>query len=85
MTGIVIIGAGGHGREVAERLSVEYQIDALRLHLMPLFDRANRGLIRNLQALRDLRQPPASAVSITQAGQVNVGGQQLNVARRGEL
>jgi hypothetical protein len=70
-----------YGREVAEKLSVEYAVDALRLHLMPLFDRANRGLIRNLQALRDLRQPPTPPVAIGQAGQVNVGGQQLNVAQ----
>jgi hypothetical protein len=75
-----------HGAEVAERLSVEQTVERLRLQLMPLFDRANRGLIRNLQALRDLRQPTApphgaSPVSIGQAGQVDVGGQQVNVAR----
>jgi hypothetical protein len=67
-----------HGSAVAERLSVEHAIDALRLHLMPLFDRANRGLIRNLRALHDLRQPVPTPVSIGQAGQVNVGGQQVN-------
>jgi len=32
-----------HGREVAERLSVEHTIERLRLQLAPLLDRANRG------------------------------------------
>jgi hypothetical protein len=52
--------------------------------LMPLFDRANRMLLRNLKALRDLRQEPAPNVSIGSAGQVNVAAQQVNESVAGE-
>jgi hypothetical protein len=72
-----------HGREAAEALSVEHTVERLVLVLMPLFERANRGMIRNLTALRDLRQPAPSPVTIGQAGQVNVGQQQVNVGRDG--
>jgi hypothetical protein len=42
-------------------------------------DRFNRILLRNLRALRDLRRYSPN-VTIQQAGQVNVGGQQVNFA-----
>ena len=40
-----------------------------------MVDRFNRQYLRTLRALRDLRRC-VSAVTIQQAGQVNVGGQQ---------
>ena len=45
-------------------------------------DRWGRIALRNLRALRDLRRYGAS-VTIQNAGQVNLGGQQVNVAARG--
>ena len=53
-------------------------VDRLRLQLLPLFDRANRGVVRNLQALKEMRPPPAPTpmpVAIRRADQVNVAGQ----------
>jgi hypothetical protein len=54
---------------------------------LPLLDRLNRLMLRNLRALRDPRQRPAANVTIGAAGQVNVGAQQVNVAKAsdGEL
>jgi len=48
--------------------------------LMPLFERANRQLIRTLKAIKDLRHGPPPKIAIGQAGQVNVGEQQVNMA-----
>ena len=48
--------------------------------LMPLLDRANRMMLRNLKALEDRRRPPAPNLNIGSAGQVNVGQQQVNVS-----
>jgi hypothetical protein len=42
-------------------------------------DRFHRIFLRTLRALRDLRRY-AGPVIVQQAGQVNVGGQQVNVA-----
>ena len=47
---------------------------------MPLMDRSNRMTLRNLRALKDHRRPPSPNLNINQAQQVNVGGQQVNVA-----
>jgi hypothetical protein len=55
--------------ELAERLGEQ---------LMPLLDRSNRMMLRNLKALHARRQPPAPNVSIGNAGQVNVGQDQVN-------
>ncbi len=46
--------------------------------LMPLMERSNRMFLRNLRVLRKLKIHPAS-INIAQAGQVNVGHQQVNV------
>src|SRR5437016_788194 len=46
---------------------------------MEMVDRWNRIFLRNLRALRDLRRY-APAVNIVNAGQVNIGDQQVNVA-----
>ena len=49
---------------------------------MPLLDRSNRMMLRNLKALQARRQPPVPSVSIGQAGQVNVAAVQANRADR---
>jgi hypothetical protein len=60
------------GEDVAQRIAEQ---------LMPLLDRSNRMMLRNLKALRDRRQGPPPSVSIGAAGQVNVAGvQQVNGA-----
>jgi hypothetical protein len=41
--------------------------------LMPLVDRANRMFIRNLAAIKDLRQRPVPAIAIGRAERVTVG------------
>jgi len=63
------------GEEVTQRIAER---------LMPLLDRANRMLLRNLKALRERRQGPTPSVSIGAAGQVNVSAlQQVNGAPNG--
>ena len=49
--------------------------------LLPLQERANRMVLRNLKALADLRRAAAPSVAIGSAQQVNVGAQQVNVAQ----
>jgi hypothetical protein len=61
-------------------LEVQDLLARLGEDLLPLLDRSNRLMMRNLRALRDPRQRPAASVSIASVGQVNVGGQQVNVA-----
>jgi hypothetical protein len=60
--------------ELAERLGEQ---------LMPLLDRSNRMMLRNLKALQARRQPPAPNVNIGNAGQVNVAAQQVNATGQG--
>jgi hypothetical protein len=71
---------GRYGR--ASGLVVEERLGRLAEQMLPLLDRANRAMIRNLQALAELRrQPtPTPTVAIGHAGQVNVAQQQVNVA-----
>ena len=71
----------GYNLGELEGLRVEDYVHRVGEQLLPLMDRANRIMIRNLKALRDLRQLPTPAVAIGQAGQVNVGAQQMNVAQ----
>jgi hypothetical protein len=62
--------------ELAERLGEQ---------LMPLLDRSNRMMLRNLKAVQARRQAPVPGVNIGQAGQVNVAAVQSNEAgRRGD-
>jgi hypothetical protein len=68
---------------VAEGLAVENTLRRLAEQLLPLFERANRQLIRNLQALRTLRHGPPPAVAIGHAGQVNLAQQQINMTQDG--
>jgi len=57
-------------------LEVEDQVRRLGEHLMPLLDRANRVLIRNLKAIKELRQGPNPAIAIGRAEQVTFTNQQ---------
>ncbi len=60
-------------------LEVEDLVGRLAERLMPLLDRSNRMMLRNLKALRAMREPTAPSVTIGSAGQVNVAGvQQVN-------
>jgi hypothetical protein len=71
---------GRYGK--ATGLVVEERLKRLGEQLLPLQERANRMMLRNLKALADLRRAPAPAVAIGQAGQVNLGhGAQINVSR----
>jgi hypothetical protein len=60
----------GHRR--ADRFAVEDRVRQLSERLMPLLDRANRMMIRNLKAIRELRQGQVPAVAIGRAEQVTV-------------
>ena len=73
---------GNYPREVREvrGLAVEHIVERLVERLMPLLDRSNRMLLRNLKMLRALREGPAPTVSIGSAGQVNVAAEQVNTA-----
>ena len=61
-------------------LWVEHIVERLAEQLLPLLDRSNRMMLRNLKALQARRQPPAPSVSIGQADQVNVGARQVNTS-----
>ena len=67
-----------------EGLVLEDHMRRLGEELLPLLDRANRMTIRTVKALAELQRGPAPAVAINQAGQVNVGAQQVNVTRDGD-
>ncbi len=64
-------------------LIVEDHVKRLAEQLMPLFERANRGVIRNLQARNELRQGLAPAVAIGRAKQVNLVERQRNPVIQG--
>src|SRR5688572_7282930 len=66
------MGEGKPGVKV-RGLRVEEIVERLAEKLMPLLDRSNRMMLRNLKALGDHRRPPVPSVTIGQAGQVNVG------------
>src|SRR5919204_5842284 len=59
----------GYGAESIRGLTAEDLVERLVERLMPLLDRSNRMLIRNLRALKMLREGPAPSVSIGSAGQ----------------
>jgi hypothetical protein len=60
-------------------LVAEQQARALTTELVPLLDRLNRLVLRNLQALRALR-PDGLALTVQNYGQVNVAALQTNQA-----
>jgi hypothetical protein len=63
--------------------AVEEALRRLREQLLPVFERVNRQLLQNLQALRQGRHGPLPTVAIGRAGQVNVAQQQVNLHRKG--
>jgi len=63
-------------------LRVVEMLERFDEQILPLLDRSNRMMIRNLKALQARRQPPTPSVSIGQAGQVNVAAVQANQASR---
>lgn len=69
----------GRGATVRE-LQVEAIARQLGRDVLPLLDRLNRMVIRNLKALRDLKATPL-ALTVQNYGQVNVGQAQTNVAQ----
>jgi hypothetical protein len=68
----------------APGLAVEDQIRRLAEQLLPLLDRANRMVLRNLKAMQELRQGPTPAVAIGRAEQVNVSTKQANAFLPGD-
>ena len=61
-------------------LQVEEIVERIVDELMPLLDRANRMMLRNLKALDDRRRAPAPNINVGSAGQLNVGQHQVNMA-----
>lgn len=55
-------------------------VEELGRDVLPLLDRLNRIVIRNIKALRDLQGGPLT-VNVTNHGQLNVGQAQTNVAQ----
>lgn len=62
-------------------LKAEDHASRLREQLMPLLEKASRQFIANLDAIRRIRQARPPSVMIENAGQVNVGSQQINSAQ----
>jgi hypothetical protein len=60
---------------------VKEALRRLREQLLPLFERVNRQLLQNLQALPRHRHGSSPMVAIGRAGQVNVAQQQVNFPR----
>ena len=61
-----------------EGLAVEDRMKELQTHTLPVIERFNGMFLRNLRALRELKESPIR-VNIQQANQVNVGQKQVNV------
>jgi len=68
-----------YGRR-AGTLAVEETVWRLGQDLLPLLDRCNRMVIRNLQLLRELKATPL-AVTVENYGQLNLGQSQTNIAQ----
>jgi len=66
----------------AANIPIEERLKRVGEQLLPLLDRANRMLIRNLMAVRELRRGPTPTVAINRAEQVNVAEQQANAVVR---
>ncbi len=73
----------GRYNDKVRGLSVEAHVERLAEQLLPLLDRCNRMMLRNLKALKALREGPLPSVSIGSAGQVNVAMSQENAMRSG--
>jgi hypothetical protein len=62
--------------------AVEEALRRLREQLLPFYERVNRQLLQNLQALQRSRPASSPVVAISRAGQVNVAQQQVNPQQR---
>jgi hypothetical protein len=62
--------------------AVEEALQRLREQLLPLFERVNRQLLQNLQALQRSRPGSSPMVAIGRARQVNIAQQQVNIQRK---
>jgi hypothetical protein len=69
-----------YGSREAGKLNVEETAQRIGEQFMPLLDRANRMMLRNLRAIRERKVKPAPSVTIGAAAQVNLAQQQVNVA-----
>jgi hypothetical protein len=63
--------------------AVEGALRRLREQLLPLFERVNRQLLWNLQALQRPQRGVSPMVAVGRAANVNVGQQQVNIERNG--
>ena len=66
----------------AQEKAVEGRVRRVGEQLMPLSDRANRMFIRNLQAIKALRQGPVPAIAVGRAQQVTITHQPNGRASR---
>ncbi len=71
----------GRGSREIQGLRFEDNVHRIGEQLLPLLDRCNRMMLRNLKALKALREGPTPSVSIGSAGQVNVATNQTNAMR----
>ena len=71
-------GKYGYAAGEVRGLRVEDHVQRLGEELLPLLDRCNRLMLRNLKALKGLREPSSPSVSIGSVGQVNVAQAQVN-------
>ena len=75
---------GERGRTTPEaRIIGQEALAQVGRDALPLMDRLNRMVIRNLRALRDLQAAPL-ALNVGSIGQLNLGQVQTNVARPSE-
>jgi hypothetical protein len=66
-----------------ERFAVEEHLQRLKEQLVPVFERVNRQVLSNLQALQRPKHIALPMVAIGRANQVNVAQQQVNMPSRG--
>ncbi len=71
----------GRGTREIRGLRVEDHVHRIGEQLLPLLDRCNRMMLRNLKALKTMREGPTPSLSIGSAGQVNVAMNQANAMR----
>jgi hypothetical protein len=62
--------------------AVEEALRRLREQLLPVFERVNRQLLQNLQAMKRSQPGSSPMVAIGRAAQMNVAKQQVNIHRR---
>jgi hypothetical protein len=70
--------SNGHQLGRVKGLRITEHVERIGERLMPLIDRSHKMMVQSLNTLQTRRQRPAPNVNIGQAGQVNVGQQQVN-------